>query len=327
MADNSAVPVVVDGPVPPPCLMKAEVSWMSTIRGSLSYEERILRRVRGILNKLTVKKYKRLRNQLMDSGITTVRILQGVASLIFDKALAEPMFFSLYTFLCSELLCGWQPSFHSDEHGGIEMTFKRALLIKCQEAFERENVMVVLVEQIRQQIMIGSTSNQVLGWRRNLGFIKFMCELSKQENVSLKITHFIVLQLVEENDVERNVEAVCLLLNTIGKKLDELRTKVSLKMKDFPKESSNEYHGWPETYFGWLRGILTTHPQLETRLKFMIHDLLVLRANNWVDPRHVKVEDKTIPELIRASETEVLSRRNRRAVQFRSRNRPDPRRW
>ncbi|KAI3977713.1 hypothetical protein MKX01_009598 [Papaver californicum] len=46
MAENSSIPVVGEGHVPPPCLMKAEVSWMSTVRGNLSYEERILRRVK-----------------------------------------------------------------------------------------------------------------------------------------------------------------------------------------------------------------------------------------------------------------------------------------
>ncbi|MCL7031733.1 hypothetical protein MKW94_026836 [Papaver nudicaule] len=72
MTEKGSVSMVGEEPVLSRyCLMKAEVSWMSTVRGNLSYEERILRRVRSILNKLTVEKYTLLKTQLIDSGITT----------------------------------------------------------------------------------------------------------------------------------------------------------------------------------------------------------------------------------------------------------------
>ncbi|KAI3937866.1 hypothetical protein MKW92_035936 [Papaver armeniacum] len=281
MADTSSIPEVGEGPVSPPCLMKAEVSWMSTVRGNLSYEERILRRVRGILNKLTVENYTLLRNQLIDSGITTLNILDGVASLIFNKALTEPMFCPLYAFLCHELSlpphglpsvpdeCGWQ-----------EITFKRLFVSKCQQAFENENRKVA---ETRQQMVTG-----------------------------ISLAHHILYQLLDPNDVEANVEAICLFLNTVGKEVDELSSKA--------RTTNN-------VYLSRLEDMLTTHPQLETRLKFMIRNLLDLRANNWIDPRHNKVKSKTVPELIRASGAEALSHlhpgasrsdntRNHRAVEF-----------
>ncbi|KAI3977714.1 hypothetical protein MKX01_009599 [Papaver californicum] len=313
MADTSSFPTVGEGPVPPPRLMKAEVSWMSTVRGNLSYEERILRRVRGILNRLTVEKYTLLRTQLIDSGITTLHILQGVASLIFNKALAEPMFCPLYAFLCHELSCSWLldpsdglPSFPPDKRVGKEITFKRILVNKCQQAFEPENMKVA---ETRPQTVTGvSSDDRYKERRRNLGDIQFICELLKQRFSILPvfIVHRIFGQLLDPNDAEVNVEAVCLLLSTVGKELDEWCTWVS-KRKELSDESPNQYHRWHETYFRWLKEVLTTHPQLETRLKFMIHNLLDLRANNWVDLRHDKVKYKTIPELISATEAEVLS--------------------
>ncbi|MCL7047187.1 hypothetical protein MKW94_023421 [Papaver nudicaule] len=238
--------------IPPYCLMKAEDSWMSIVREKRSYEERMLRIIKGILNKLTVAKYKLLRTQLL-------------TPLIFEKALAEPMFCPLYTL-------------------GKEITFRRILLNCCKELFECERE-DMKAQQLRQRIMVGS-SNQDLGWRWNLGFIKYMCDLLKQENiVSLKVTHFIVIQPVEENDVDRNVEAVYLLLNATGKNMDELRDKAS-KKKELSNASPNEHPGSNETCFSWLKDILTTHPQDETRLKFMISDLLEFLANIWVDLRH-----------------------------------------
>lgn len=71
--------------------------------------------------------------------------------------------------------------------------------------------------------------------------------------------------------VEENVEAICQFFNTIGKQLDE--SQKSRRIND--------------VYFVRLKE-LGTHPQLAPRLRFMIRDVLDLRANNWV-PRREEV--------------------------------------
>lgn len=70
---------------------------------------------------------------------------------------------------------------------------------------------------------------------------------------------------------EENVEAICHFFNTIGKQLDE--SPKSRRINDM--------------YFGLLKE-LTTNPQLAPRLRFMVRDVLDLRANNWV-PRREEV--------------------------------------
>ncbi|KAI3950272.1 hypothetical protein MKX01_016920 [Papaver californicum] len=262
MEDNTSISTEGASPVPPsPCLSKAELPWMSTMRKeNLSYEECVLRKVRGILNKLTGR----------------------------DGANILP----LYAFLCSEL-CQNLPSFPPDDPGGKEVRFMRILMKYCQEAFEGENMMAA---EIRQHIMAGP-SNQDFECRykerrRNLRNIRFICELSKQKRVFLRIVHFMLKHLVEQNEGGVNVEAVYLLLNTVGKQLDEF---------------SNESHVVNDAYFGCMEEMLNTHTQLETRLKYMLRDVLDLRPNNWVHPRH-QVKEKTISELIRCSGAEVLAR-------------------
>ncbi|KAI3930248.1 hypothetical protein MKW92_035767 [Papaver armeniacum] len=295
MADTNSISneEVVHVPTPP-CLSKAEHPWMPTMgKESMSYEECVLRKVRGILNKLTVEKYKLLRSQLIRSGITTPYLLRQVASLIFNRAVTEPTFCPLYAFLCSEL-CQYLPSFPPDEPGGKEVRFMRILMKYCQEAFEGGNMMAA---EIRQKIMADASDQdfecRYKERRRNLGNIQFICELSKQKRVFLRIVHFMLKHLVEQNDGGGvNVEAVCLLLNTVGKQLDEF---------------SNESRVVNDTYFVRLEEMFNTHTQLETRLKYMLQDVLDLRSNNWVHPRH-KVKAKTISELIRCSAAEVLAR-------------------
>ena len=73
---------------------------------------------------------------------------------------------------------------------------------------------------------------------------------------------------------EENVEAICQFFNTIGKQLDE-----SLKSRRINDE-----------YFSRLKE-LNTNPQLAPRLRFMVRDVLDLRANNWV-PRREEVDHK-----------------------------------
>lgn len=70
---------------------------------------------------------------------------------------------------------------------------------------------------------------------------------------------------------EENVEAICQFFITIGKQLDE--NQKSKRIND--------------VYFSRLKD-LSTNAQLAARLRFMVRNVLDLRANNWV-PRREEV--------------------------------------
>jgi translation initiation factor 4G len=97
---------------------------------------------------------------------------------------------------------------------------------------------------------------------------------------------------------EENVEALCLLFNTVGKQLEEN-----------PKSRSIV-----DSYFIRMEQV-SNNQHFASQMRFMVGKVLDLRANKWI-PRHEEMKPKTINEI--HSETEQKLGLNPRTTNMRN---------
>ena len=168
-------------------------------------------------------------------------------SIIFDEELDDGLFCKKYA----------------------QVTFKKFLLNKCQEEFERA------VHADRYEETMGldaaakaSTTSRVRN--RMLGNIKFIGQLFAQKILNGKIMHGCVRRPLE-NMQEDTIECLCTLMATIGKLLDREEARHYMDYYfDEMKQTANEIGSNP-AQFPW--GV---------RLKVMILDTIDLRKNRSV---------------------------------------------
>ncbi|KAH7428597.1 hypothetical protein KP509_09G008000 [Ceratopteris richardii] len=267
---------------PAPAIVRAANPW-SARRGEMTEKEKILRTVKGILNKLTPEKFDVLLDQFLNSGIESADILKGVISLLFDKAVLEPTFCPMYAKLCSHLSTAL-PEFPSDDEDGKPVTFRRVLLNSCQEEFEGADNMRAEIHQLTGPDQeVDRLEKERLLKLRTLGNIRLIGELYKLKMIPERIVNYCIQMLLGPNPkvtpAEENLEALCQLFSTVGKQLDE----------------NSRFAPTLDTYFSQMESI-SKNSRLPARIRFMIQNTIDMRANKWI-PRREEVKAKTINEI------------------------------
>ncbi|KAI4378040.1 hypothetical protein MLD38_015581 [Melastoma candidum] len=243
-------------------------------------EEAKQRQLKAILNKLTPQNFEKLFEQVKAVNIDNATTLDGLISQIFDKALMEPTFCEMYADLCRHL-SQELPDFSDDDE---KITFRRLLLNKCQEEFERgereqEEADKVHEEGEAKLSEEGREEKRVKARRRMLGNIRLIGELYKKKMLTEKIMHECIMKLLGQHQTphEEDIEALCKLMSTIG------------EMIDHPKARDHI-----DIYFERME-MLSNNMSLSSRVRFMLKDSIELRKRKWQQRRKVegpkKIED------------------------------------
>ncbi|KAK1326006.1 hypothetical protein QJS10_CPA01g02847 [Acorus calamus] len=236
-------------------------------------EEAKQRQLKGILNKLTPQNFDKLFEKVKDVNIDNAVTLTGVISQIFDKALTEPTFCEMYADFCCQLASAL-PDFVEDNE---KVTFRRVLLNKCQEEFERGEREEAEANRIEEEGEIKSSveereAKKVNARRRMLGNIRLIGELYKKRMLTERIMHECIKKLLGEypDPDEEDVEALCKLMSTIGEMIDHPKAKDHI-----------------DSYFNTMHA-LSTNQKLSSRVRFMLRDAIDLRKNKWQQRRKVE---------------------------------------
>jgi translation initiation factor 4G len=112
--------------------------------------------------------------------------------------------------------------------------------------------------------------------QRYLVCIKFIGELFKYGMMSVRIMHSCTMKFLDDgkNPSEVDMEALCILLTTIGKRFNVER----------------KAHEYSNAYFAHI-GHITQHSHFPARIKFMLADLVDLRNRDWV-PRNFQEREE-----------------------------------
>jgi len=188
--------------------------------------------------------------------------------------------------------------------------FRKYLLNRCQEEFERGwkvNLPARKEGESEEAVMMSDEYYEAMAAkRRGLGLVKFIGELFKLQMLTERIMHECVKKLVDYEGLpdEAEIESLTSLLKTIGKQLDDPSSKGAARM---------------DIYFERIKTTMEM-PELPSRLKFMLLDIIDLRKNGWISKDDNK-GPKTIAEIRAEAERQAQANEAARLAQQANRGR------
>jgi translation initiation factor 4G len=262
----------------------------------------VQRKVKAALNKMTPEKFDKIADQILAIAAQSKdeadgRTLRQVIQLTFEKATDEAHWASMYARFCKRMLETMSPDIKDesilDKNGNIVSggnLFRKYLLNRCQEEFERGWKMDLPdkpegergEEKTEEAVMLSDEYYiAAAAKRRGLGLVQFIGELYKLSMLTERIMHECVKKLVDYTGIpdEAEIESLTKLLKTIGSNLDG--TEKGKPMMD--------------VYFQRIQTMIDT-PELPSRLRFMLMDIVDLRKAHW-QSKETNKGPKTLDEV------------------------------
>ncbi|ORE09232.1 ARM repeat-containing protein [Rhizopus microsporus var. microsporus] len=297
-------------------LQKSQNRWVPKVQSSetaeakeepeLISQDMIKRKVKSLLNKLTLEKFDSISNQIWEFAKQSEKeddseSLKTVIDLIFDKACDEPPFASMWAQLCKRL---YELTSNNKEIKNVNILdknnevvcggplFRKYLLNRCQADFEKgwKHDLPKIDENDPNVMLTDEYYAAVKAKRRGLGLVKFIGELFKLQMLTDRVMKECLRTLCSDpkNPEDEETETMCKLLMTMGKVFDT---------------SSLNNKQWLDVYFARMKEMYESKT-LSSRVKFMILDVIDLRKSKWTLKRGNEVAPTTIAQIHEAAKKE-----------------------
>jgi len=223
-------------------------------------DEEIVRTMKSILNKLTMKKYDTLYQQILNCGMSTVEHVMILIDEVLEKAETQHHFIQMYCQLCVDLHKWFDERSSSSNVDARERNFKRILLNQCQNKFE-ENLSPPDLSSVREDEAQEAMSKHKLAMLGNIKFIGALLEKGMLSDVCLG---HVAQELCEAN-APHALESLACFLTAVGPTFDQRNFR---------------HHARLQAIFVQVEA-KSKDKSIETRIRFMLEDLLDLRAARW----------------------------------------------
>ncbi|XP_022234727.2 uncharacterized protein LOC111082800 [Drosophila obscura] len=248
----------------------------------------VLKKVRGILNKLTPDNFDVLLKEMSSIKMDTESKMTNVMLLIFEKTISEPNFAPVYARFCKVL-------FHEIKAENKSL-FTSSLITRIQHEFEsnvndanaKTKKLQPTQDKMNQSTDAGRKAElraemedlEYQFRRRAWGTVRFIGELYKLQSLtSDRVLHCV--ESLQEHGIEEKLEYMCKLLTTVGHLLEstlpdqyQLRDrneKIFRRIQDIVNRSRGTAHRQAQF-------------KISSRVRFMMQDVLDLRSRNWDQP-------------------------------------------
>lgn len=250
-------------------------SWLANRRAQRACEnqgkdgesnEDSVRKMKSILNKLTIEKFPVLTKQLFDCVRNSLQ-LKALVHEILEKATTQHHFICMYADLCSVLQAHFACSSTSSDP---DMNFKKILLTACQASFEKR-----LTAPARLKMLHGEDLEIAKQFYKMqmLGNIKFVGALLVRKMLGAKVMLAIINELLSDSSPEA-LESLAALLTVVGPTFDQ---------PECPQRPSLA------VAFDRIEA-LSRDPCVTHRICCLLKDVLELRASCWQDHKPKKLD-------------------------------------
>jgi translation initiation factor 4G len=263
------------------------------------------------LNKLTPEKFQPLSNDLLSLNLNSKKILLGVIHLIFEKALDEPKYSSMYAQLCHRI---------SKEGSTLEAEndyFENLLIRVCRDKFINRSQYSDRIINSLLATEIDEEERRYVAKQKILGNVKFIGELFKLGMLNAAIIHNMLEQLLDKKsrshptleDRCEDMECLSQIFKTCGKQLDTEKSKNLIDQYfEIMEHKSNSYKYPP-------------------RIRFLLRDVIELRRDGWTPRKIARVEGPVPIQDLSSDEDYLRQQREARTRAMEYQNRNSDRNW